>query len=262
MLKEYKVLAINGHSEYWSAEVYDGVDRYLKAGGNVAVFSGNTMFWRVSYSEDGSVMECRKFDRDAAAREGSTLGEIWHSHDGRRGGLSCECGYPAWKVVGLEFLGWSSSKVSTFQAYEVDTADHFLFQQPEKVGVKPGEFFGKSPDGPVPIALGHEWDVRLSTMAKLTPKPFPEGVQMLDEPKGIVTLAHGNDAERRSRHLDFFMRRAPNPEGYLCDMIYWDRPEGGRVFNAGAIGSGWVLSADPKFGTLIKNVLNHFGVKA
>ncbi len=175
MLKEYKVLAINGHSEYWSAEAYDGVDRYLKAGGNVAVFSGNTMFWRVSYSEDGSVMECRKFDRDAAAREGSTLGEIWHSHDGRRGGLSCECGYPAWKVVGLEFLGWSSSKVSTFQAYEVDTADHFLFQQPEKVGVKPNEFFGKSPDGLVPIALGHEWDVRLSTMAKLTPQAVSRG---------------------------------------------------------------------------------------
>jgi hypothetical protein len=43
-------------------------------------------------------------------------------------------------------------------------------------------------------------------------------------------------------------------------MIYWERPQGGRVFHTGAIGSGWALSADPKFQTLIRNVLHHFGV--
>ena len=34
----------------------------IEGAGPAVVLSGNTMFWRVSYSDDGSVMECRKFD--------------------------------------------------------------------------------------------------------------------------------------------------------------------------------------------------------
>jgi len=45
-------------------------------------------------------------------------------------------------------------------------------------------------------------------------------------------------------------------------MIYWERPDGGRVFNAGSIGAGWALVADEKFQRLLKNVLFHFGVPA
>jgi hypothetical protein len=32
------------------------------------------------------------------------------------------------------------------------------------------------------------------------------------------------------------------------------------VFNAGAIGSGWVLHVDPRWATVLRNVLAHFGV--
>ena len=61
-LAGYRVLLINGHSEYWSIPAYEGVDRFLRRGGRAVVLSGNTMFWRVSFDDDGSVMECRKFD--------------------------------------------------------------------------------------------------------------------------------------------------------------------------------------------------------
>jgi hypothetical protein len=44
-------------------------------------------------------------------------------------------------------------------------------------------------------------------------------------------------------------------------MIYWERPQGGRVFNAGSLGAGWGLSVDPQFQKLMRNVLFHFGVK-
>jgi hypothetical protein len=43
-------------------------------------------------------------------------------------------------------------------------------------------------------------------------------------------------------------------------MIYWECPDGGRVFNAGAIGSGWALHADPRWAAVVRNVLHHFGV--
>ena len=61
-LDGYRVVLINGHSEYWSIPAYEGVDRYLRGGGRAVVLSGNTMFWRVSFDDDGPVMECRKFD--------------------------------------------------------------------------------------------------------------------------------------------------------------------------------------------------------
>jgi N,N-dimethylformamidase len=46
-----------------------------------------------------------------------------------------------------------------------------------------------------------------------------------------------------------------------ADMIYWERPGGGRVFNAGSIGAGWALNADSRFEKLLRNVLAHFGVR-
>ncbi|MFH1918779.1 MAG: hypothetical protein ABIP48_02685 [Planctomycetota bacterium] len=46
-----------------------------------------------------------------------------------------------------------------------------------------------------------------------------------------------------------------------AELIYWERPAGGRVFRAGSIGAGWGLSADPKLQALMRNVLFHFGVK-
>ena len=88
LLEGYKTVIINGHSEYWSAEAQAGVDRYLSVGGTVAVLSGNTMFWRTSFSEDGTVMECRKFDPRIGGRGGANIGELYHSHDHRRGSRS------------------------------------------------------------------------------------------------------------------------------------------------------------------------------
>ena len=44
-------------------------------------------------------------------------------------------------------------------------------------------------------------------------------------------------------------------------MIYRrERPTGGRVFHAGIIAGGWALSIDPKFQTLMRNVMARFGV--
>ena len=65
------------------------------------------------------------------------------------------------------------------------------------------------------------------------------------------------------RVLDYFARFGQQETGSLVDMIYWERPQGGKVFNAGAIGFGWALDADPKLTKLLRNVLYQLaGVKA
>ncbi len=253
----YRALMINGHSEYWSREAYQGVDDYLKQGGNAVVFSGNTMFWRVSFNSEGTVMECRKFDERIGGQEGAPIGEIFHSDDRRRGSLMRECGLPAWQVLGLECDGWGGIENKELGVYHPETPDHFLFKQPESVALAQGETFGHGPGGAVPRAVGHEWDVRLGRLKALT-KNLPAGATLPDEPEGIVTLARGVREQKDA--LDYFTNPVKSPDGTVAEMIYWERPQGGRVFHAGAIAAGWVLSVDPKMQALVRNVLHHFGV--
>jgi len=78
---------------------------------------------------------------------------------------------------------------------------------------------------------------------------------------GISLLANGQVFwQKGGTAFDYFFRRIKPKTDQGGEMIYWERPVGGRVFNAGAIGSGWVLSVDPKMSGLLRNVLAHFGV--
>lgn len=257
-LDGYRVVIINGHSEYWSHEAYHGVDQFLREGGAAIVMSGNTMFWRVSYDDDGKAMECRKHGVDIGGHRGAHIGEIYHSHDGRRGSLMRFCGLPAWKVLGLECIGWWPVSEPYFGAYKVVAPDHFLFQAPEPVGLREGDTFGQAPDGNPPRVGGHESDVRPSLIGAIT-RENPTGLPLPGDPEGIVPLAQVIDRGRRG--IDYFGRWEPLDHGVYAEMTYWERPQGGTVFHTGCIAGGWALSADPKMQALMRNVLHHFGVR-
>ncbi len=251
LLEGYQAVFLNGHSEYWSARAYHGLDSYLKAGGAALVLSGNTMFWRVSFDDSGEVMEVRKFGTKIGGRQSAQVGELYHSHDFKRGSLMRFCGYPAWKVIGLTCIGWGGA----FQPYRVDLPEHFLFNQPHKIGLKQGETFGYVTDEIG--AVGHEFDVRLSTLQRATLDPAIAG---LVEPEGIVTVA---SSHQKRDVLDF------NAEGHaprsgddltIAEIIYWERPEGGRIFHTGSIATAWGMYHDEKLSNLVRNVLHHFGV--
>lgn len=261
-LKGYEALMILGHSEYWTAKAYKGVERYLGGGGDLVVLSGNVMFWRVTFDKNDAVMECRKHDPHLGGRPGATVGELYHSHDGRRGSLMRECGYPAWKLVGLECIGWWSPTPDSFGIFHAENTDHFLFHHPHQVGVGTGETFGHAPGGGSPHILGDEADARISTLRRLTKKPFPKGAMLPEEPAGIVGLARGlRKAPAEGIYFDYFGRLTKSDHGHSGDLIYWQRPDGGRVFNTGAIATGQALQADPKLEALLRNVLSHFGVE-
>ena len=66
---------------------------------------------------------------------------------------------------------------------------------------------------------------------------------------------------RQASRFGFITKATRSSEGVLAEMIYWERPQGGRVFNAGAIGAGWAFSADPKFQALMRKVLHAFAVR-
>lgn len=261
LLREYPVVMLNGHSEYWSLPMLQGLDSFLRGGGNLVVLSGNSLFWRVSFDPTGTVMECRKVDAPGDQMLPRQRGECWHGQDSLRGGLLRDCGHPGWRYTGLETLGWNNqANPKNFGPYVATGTDHFLFHHPEETGLQPGERFGQGPGGGLPLANGHEFDLRLSTLAAMQEQPSPPGAVVPADPPGIVALANGIIPwSEGGSAFDYFFRPIRPKTDQGGEMIYWERPEGGRVFNAGSIGSGWALSADPKFQTLMRNVLAKFG---
>lgn len=261
MLRGYAAVLVVGHSEYWSLPMYEGADAYLRGGGNLVVLSGNSVYWRVSFDANGTVMECRKADGPGARVPAARRGEAWHSHDGRRGGLLRECGHPGVNLIALDLLGFNAPAApEQFGPYVVEDPAHFLFRQPEDLGLRRGDPFGDAGDG-VRRANAHEFDVLPSTFARLQREPSPPGGTVPPDPAGVAVLARGRVHWRKGGSaFDYFSRRVQPAEDTGADLVYWERPGGGRVFNAGAIGAGWVLADDPRMAGLLRNVLAHFGV--
>jgi hypothetical protein len=253
ILKGYKAVCINGHSEYWSIPAYDGLDAYLKEGGAVVVMSGNTMFWRVSFDDTEEVMECRKFGKHIGGRVRAQIGELYHSHDFNRGSLMRFCGYEAWKLVGLTCIGWGGGN---FPPYQVDLPEHFLFKGPNELDLHTGDTFGFTTE--TMGAVGHEYDVRLSTLLKATRDPALKG---LVEPEGIITLARSRDPRPILDFNAIAHQERVGGDQTIAEIIYWERPQGGRVFHTGSIATAWAMYHDDTLGGLVENVLHHFGVR-
>jgi hypothetical protein len=262
ILNSYKVLIIVGHNEYWSVPMYQGLEQYLKRGGQVINLSGNTLFWRVSFNEQGTIMECRKVDAPGHQMPPHRRGEAWHSHDGRRGGLMRECGYPGWKLLALESLGWNNSNnPKNFGPFVVELPDHPFFRKPRDLKLQRGDRIGEAGPGKTPAVNGHEFDVRPSTLARLQEQPAPPGGFVPEDPPGIQLLANGIVPwQQGGAAFDYFMRQVRPKTDQGGEMIYWERPDGGRVFNAGCIGFAWAMLADGRLQDLLHNVLHHFGI--
>jgi hypothetical protein len=59
-IKNYKLMIIIGHNEYWTRNARINFDRFIDAGKHALVLSGNTAWWQVRYSADKKQMICYK----------------------------------------------------------------------------------------------------------------------------------------------------------------------------------------------------------
>jgi len=265
-LDDTRVLFIVGHSEYWSSEAMARVRRFIDQGGKVICLSGNTMFWRVSFSTSGDVLECRKSDGWGAQLATYMRGECWHEHDQIRGGVLRDVGDPAWKTLGIEFAGAISMKATVRGAFHVVASTHTFLTSPIPTDLEKDQTFGFDPQYPAIQPLGHETDVRLSSLMKVTQRgPLPSGFPTnLTEPLGITLIAEGrwNSDGKVGSYRDYSQRLVPSKQrdssDSLCDMIHWKCSGGGEVFAAPSIAAGWTLDRCPKWSNILKNVLHHF----
>src|SRR5205814_1413990 len=56
----YKILVSAGHDEYWSDTVRGAESAFMLAGGNIAVFGGNALEWRITYADGDTSFYCNK----------------------------------------------------------------------------------------------------------------------------------------------------------------------------------------------------------
>jgi hypothetical protein len=248
LLAGYKIVAIVGHSEYWSTPAYAALEGYLNAGGRLVVLSGNTMFWRVSFDSARRIMECRKCP-GLVGGQTEDYGLTYHSHDFWRGGLMREAGFPAWRLTGLDSVGYDGAPAGN---YQVRTPSHAFFQGPEPISVLLNHWFAMG-------AVQHEYDVTLAKIpgaSNITPLPGSAPVALLDAP-----AFSDNPPFEGGLCFNYAAAQVTPAAGAVAsEVIDWQRGPGGRVFSAGAIAVADKLKNDAPLAALVRNVMHHFGV--
>jgi hypothetical protein len=147
---------------------------------------------------------------------------------------------PSWTILGVSTKGMIDDGLAgSFSAMQVMAPGHFLFHDPEPVPIgRDGVLGGRSVNGPA--ISGYEFDAT-PDVTGFRPEPLP----------GLVVLARAQP-QHNIGHIG-----APVASG--ADAIFWERPEGGRVFTISSIGATGSLPVDAAVAALLRNALHHFG---
>src|SRR5205823_1267363 len=95
-LDGYSAVILAGHSEYWSGPQRDRIEHFVDAGGKLAIFSGNTAFWKVRWEAGGETLVCHKWRGFEAEPEAGPNGTHLWSHP--------VFARPEAEITGLSFL--------------------------------------------------------------------------------------------------------------------------------------------------------------
>ncbi|WP_330237793.1 N,N-dimethylformamidase beta subunit family domain-containing protein [Streptomyces sp. NBC_00525] len=230
LLSAYRLLIVNGHDEYWSAGMRDSVEEFVRRGGNLAVFAGNTAWWQMRLEDGGRTMVCHRdatTDPVAATDPRRTTVE-WSSSpvdrpENSMTGVSFRNGAGSWGA-GMSLIGRES--------YTVRFADHWVF---EGTGLGDGDAFARG-------ALGYETDAAELDWSSGVPRATGRD----GTPRSFAVLATAD-----LRHW-----RTYGQGGWATMGVF--RLGAGTVFNAATINWGRALD-DPAVDRVTRNVLDRLG---
>ncbi|MEM7253981.1 MAG: N,N-dimethylformamidase beta subunit family domain-containing protein [Pseudomonadota bacterium] len=222
-LSPYSVVLTGSHPEYYSTEMLDGVDAYLRRGGRLMYLGGNGFYWRIAFhpSRTGTI-EVRRAE-DGTRAWIAEPGEYFHAFNGEYGGLWRRIGRAPNQLVGI---GFAAQGFDTSGYYRKGPdADHpkaaFVFAGvPESVI---GDF-GSIGGG----AAGEEID-RYDAF--------------LGSPSSALVLAssENHDASMLRTKEEFLSTVPPFDDPKIrADMVLFETPRGGAVFSTGSI--TWIAS--------------------
>jgi hypothetical protein len=266
ILDPYDVVVLVGHSEYWSGRERDTIEHFVDRGGKLAIFSGNTAFWKVRWDNDGATYVCHKwrgFEADPRAQSSPQDGtHLWSHRAFAR---------PEASITGLSFLFGGYHRLGLCVArgqagYTVYDDRHWALEGTDL-------YYGDVIGGDVPF-LGYENDgCRFQFGDDGLPKPVPVlGVPDNLEIIATAPCAFGEDARSPypplipPENLDMIAREvfdAPGPateqrllRGHAVMASF--RRGKGEVFNGGTTEWAHALG-DPFVAQITRNVLKRFG---
>ncbi len=268
VLEDYAAVVLVGHSEYWSAGQRDAIEGFVDGGGRLAIFSGNTAFWKVRFEEDGARFICHKwkgFEADPAVTADPLLGTHLWSHKA--------FARPEAAITGLTFLFGGYHRLGLCVArgaggYTVYDETHWALTGADL-------FYGDLIGADLPL-LGYENDGcrlvfdrngRLKPVATLG---VPDGLEII----AMAPCAFGEESGRGyapiipPENLPIIARDVFGEEGVQAEdrilrghavMASFRRGKG-EVFNGGTTEWAHGLAArDPFVETITRNVLQRFG---
>ncbi|MFI5836673.1 N,N-dimethylformamidase beta subunit family domain-containing protein [Micromonospora sp. NPDC051300] len=225
-LGAYRLLVVNGHDEYWTWEMRDRVEGFVRDGGNLAVFGANTSWWQARIEDGGRSLVCyRDPTTDPIARTSPGRATVeWSSAPANR---------PENTMTGVSFRRgagcWGPDMPRMREeAYTARFAEHWVF---EGTGLRNGDAFALG-------TLGYETDA--ADFREIDGVPRVTGRD--GTPRDFVVLATAD-----LRHW-----RAYGQGGWATMGVF--SSGAGTVFNAATVNWGAGLD-DPVVDRVTRNVL-------
>ncbi|MGA8263002.1 MAG: N,N-dimethylformamidase beta subunit family domain-containing protein [Ignavibacteriaceae bacterium] len=240
LLGNYKVVCVIGHSEYWTYDERKQVENYIDNGGKVAIFSGNTCWWKARLGNNGNTLVCYKDSTTdpLTGIEDSLVTVNW---------FDSPVNNPENKFTGVSFRNGGfvnyNSKLTPadgYGDYAVYNTQSWVFKG---TGLKDGDEFGGTAAivGYETDGAKFEWNdgIPISTWNPQLKDGTPSTFKVLG-----VSPALNYDTESF-------------PYGHAT-MGYYFKPNGAYVFNAAT--TYWVrgLDSDSIVSRITLNVINKF----
>jgi len=228
-LDGYRVVVTGSHPEYWSTDMLDSLDGWLRNDGRLMYLGGNGFYWRIAHHpERRDVIEVRRAE-DGTRAWIAEPGEYYHAWTGEYGGLWRRLGRPPNQIAGVGFAAQGFDRGSGYDRMpgSRDPRAAFVFE-----GTDEGEHFGDygSIGGG---AAGQEID-RFDTR--------------LGSPPHALVLATSRDhSEQMLRTKEEFLMTTPQgpPDGLVhSDLTFFELAGGGAVFSTGSITWAGALAHD------------------
>ncbi|WP_374571193.1 N,N-dimethylformamidase beta subunit family domain-containing protein [Phenylobacterium sp.] len=265
VLTGYSAVIAVGHSEYWSGPQRDQVERFVDAGGKLAIFSGNTAFWRVRWEDGGDTLICHKWRGFQAEPDAGANGTHLWSHPA--------FGRPEAELTGLSFLFGGYHRlgmcVSRGQGgFTVYRDRHWALEGTDL-------FYGDVVGGDIPL-LGYEND---GCRFEFGDDGLPAPIAALGVPANLEIIALAPCAFGEEPDRGYAPIVPPEQLDVCAQIVYGDaspasqqrmlrghtamaafRRGEGEVFNSGTTEWAHALKAgDPFIAQITRNVLRRFG---
>lgn len=262
VLDGHRLFVSVGHDEYWSRGMRESLDAFVAAGGNAAIFSGNTCFWQIRFEDGARAMTSYKYrcDEDPVlgTPDEALLTGPWSDR---------RIGWPETRTIGLTFTRGGYSRYGlgvprASGAYTVWRPEHWAF---EGTGLRYGDALGLADEIVAYEVDGCEFELIDGLPVPTHRDGAPESLEILataparlwagnEQPSRYAGEPGDLETAARAVFGDAWRENVHRLEHNNACVAVFEREGGGRVFNAGVTDWAYGLG-DPDVARITGNVL-------